>query len=302
MKNLFTTTFLLVLALSVNAQIAYVGNPSFEELDVTTNTGAKGWTLVLSNGAQATASVVTTDASDGTNAIEVIITNKGTSYGEDPLVPKFNDNVKLVSEDFDFSTANEVPAAGINASGEFNVRGTCDVKHTFSSAISISWRQVVSINGTEQPKSNNKAIASGSWLPMATDKNGAPSLMKKSFTYASTGMTIRAEIQMGENVGTIYFDNVKSEVTDGQAKVSTSIEQDDIKDLDIKVWSNNRAINISNQAGQAGMATVYDLGGRQVKQVQISAEMNTINIPHGGLYIVKSEIGNEVYTNKVVVK
>lgn len=117
------------------------------------------------------------------------------------------------------------------------------------------------------------------------------------FTVAGGGDYYIVFIAIGADASNIHLgiDNVS--VKENQ---STNIDIE--KDEKIKVWANKRAINISNNAGQDGMATIYDICGRQIKQVQISAEHNTIELPQVGLYIVKSQIGNNVFTNKVLVK
>ncbi|WP_289053794.1 T9SS type A sorting domain-containing protein [Carboxylicivirga marina] len=271
---LLAIALLTVSAFAQTKSVSVLENGDFD-------TDASGWSLNINNTNAAAASLSQTSI-DGRSVLEISITNAGLNGGEIKL---FSSNVTLQAGDN--TLANE----------QFSTLFSFDAKFVPDAGATVPfstrlWQKSVA---TQKASTVELGDNNSGWVSYSKPYNVA-------FINDGTAnsRTFFIEVNLGnKGTGKIYLDNVKYEVTN---IVDNATAIGDIKGMDIKVWSNNRAINISNQAGQAGMATVYDLGGRQVKQVQISAEMNTINIPHGGLYIVKSEIGNEVYTNKVVVK
>ncbi|TLX71832.1 T9SS type A sorting domain-containing protein [Labilibacter sediminis] len=296
MKKIFTITCLFVLALALNAQVAYVGNPSFEELDGSYNTGAKGWTLVLSNNAQATASITTTDVKEGTNAIQVVITSQGDNYGT-PEVPLYNDNIKLVSDNIDFSGNYEI--VGLAAGTNFKMFGDVYVKHSNANAADIAWRHVVTTNGVDLPKSNGKVVANDNvWNLLSLD---ATRHLLKKFPYATSGMTMRCEIQMGKNVsGTFLLDDVYSAVDGATAKVPTALKN--IENSFLKITAIGSEIIVNNASNNEGNMVVFDLTGRTVAQQSIASGENRINLAKSGIFIVKTVVNGNVATQKVAVQ
>lgn len=270
---------LFALALMTASSFAQTKNVSvLENGDFDTNTN--GWSLPI-NDANSAAATLNQASIDGRSAMEITITNAGTSGGEIKLI---STSVKL--PDSDNTLANE----------KFSTKLTFDAKFIPDQGVTVPF------NTRLWQKSGLGQSATS--LDLGDDNNGWVTFSKEvNLGFTNDGTTesrsFFIEMNLGnKGTGKLYFDNVMYEVTNivDNATTIESVESD------IKVWSVNRAINISNKAGVTGRATVYDLGGRQVKQIQISEQLNTFELPHGGLYIVKSEVGSQTFTSKVIIK
>lgn len=297
MKKIYFIILSVLLSTGLNAQTmsGWITNPGFETLDASTSTGAADWELVLINGAQATATVVTAaeaglgSVPEGSYAIKVVVTTLGTNNHTD---------IKLVNTVYNFTDYYTIPD---NGKGQFTCTFTWD-QHAIASPANADQTQIRIVynqNGGDIA-TNSASVSQGKW-------NTAEEWQSFSITKTNrdtkpispTALSLRQDIALGYETGTFYIDNLAASV-DGAVAIPTSIGQ--LKESDIKIWSANRTINIVNMLGQPGLATVYDLSGRQIKQVQLSANENTIEIPKSGLYIVKSTIEGNVLTQKVVVK
>lgn len=298
MRKIYFTILTLFVAVTLNAQTmnGWVTNPSFETIDNSTSTGAADWELVLSNGAKATATVVTAaDAGtipDGTYAIKVVVTNIGTGNHTD---------VKLVNTVNDFSDYYTVPD---NGNGLFECKFSWEQHAVISTENQVQLRIVFNEDGKDigtnsASLSQTKKNTVAGWEAFNATKTNNNSSPDKIKIIDPNNLTFRQDIAFAYQTGTYYIDNITSEVV-GAVEVPTAIG--DVKNDDLKIWSTNRAVKVMNKAGKTGLATVYDLSGRQITQVQLSANENTIEMPQGGLYIVKSTIDGNVFTQKVVVK
>lgn len=289
MRKVYFTILTLFVAVTLNAQTinGWITNPGFETEDATTSTGAANWEIALKNGALATARVVTSadvaGIPEGTKALEIVVTNTGTGNHVD---------VRLVNTAYSFTNYYTVPTGDIGVNISYDVHATATHETQFRTIYSKNGGDI-NVGSQTKSVSQTKANAATGWEAFNLAKTIS------AVDIDNTNLHFRQEFAFAYQTGTYYIDNFDSSV-DGAVSIPTSIG--DVKNNDVKIWSTNRAINIMNKAGQAGLATVYDLSGRQIKQVELSTNENSIEMPQGGLYIVRSTIEGNVFTQKVVVK
>ncbi|WP_289053740.1 T9SS type A sorting domain-containing protein [Carboxylicivirga marina] len=230
---------------------------------------------------------------EGEYVLKVVVNDSGLSGGQSLS------NIILRNDNYKFSDYYNIPAGEATTRFSWNVLKTSTTDQTENDhAVKIFALSPDIDAETEVSKSQGEKLVGEDWNYFDTP-NGKVYNENGANEFDQNNVTMRYEIHIGYVGGTYYVDNLTSSI-DNATSIPTSIGN--IKNNDIKIWSSNRAVKIMNKAGKTGLAAVYDLSGRQLKQVQLSTDENTIEMQQGGLYIVKSTIDGHVLTQKVVLK
>lgn len=269
MRKIYTILITMLITIVANAQQNAISNPDFEDGTY------DGWTLDVGSDGEATFEVVDDPLSSGKGKVlKVTVTKKTTSTTKTEMV-------KIVSGPVEYTE--------LIAAGDITFDYALDYyKENDDASKNNLWVLCMADGLSGNTQLAGKA-GGGTWT---TQSNAAKGLVRDPSNTANP--VIHIEVALTD--GIYYFDNFKL----GLVGVATAINE--TKESNIKVWASDRAITISNKAGQSGVTTVYDLSGRQIKQLQLAANENTIAMPHGGVYILKSTVDGSSLTHKVVVK
>ncbi|TLX74363.1 T9SS type A sorting domain-containing protein [Labilibacter sediminis] len=282
MKRKITLSVFILVTGFIYAQTmsGYVSNPSFEDNPTLTD-----WELSLSNGAVATASIVT-NAEDSNvpvskgQVVKVVISNAGSGNHTD---------VKLMNTTYAFTDYYSIPVGDVEVNLSWDIKAAAAAEHQM--------RIVYNKNGGDMANSasvsQKKASASTDWESFAISKT------IDAANVDVTKLSFRLDIALAYATGTFYIDNITSSVTDA-VNIPTTIDDVDISN--IKIWSGAQVIKVENMESATGNISVYDISGREIKNQLLNQGENTIELGLTGLFIVKTLVNGKVLTGKVLVK
>ncbi|TLX71791.1 T9SS type A sorting domain-containing protein [Labilibacter sediminis] len=267
MKKTYTLLLMLFFITATYAQQNTIKNPDFEDGTTT------DWTLDLGVNGAATMEVVDDPlTSSNSKVLKLTVTTPSENTSKPQMV-------RIVSNSMEYTDAIEDGDLYFDYSFDYyspDFDGTTNLIWGLCFAEGIGNTQNAGKPGVE-------------WKTQAV---AAKALVRDPANTANPIIHIEVPVK---KAGTYYFDNFRMKLVG----IATAVG--DNKESYIKVWSSNQAIIISNQTDKVATATIYDISGRQIKQAQLAVNNNVIEMTESGLYIIKSEIGGDIFTNKVVI-